>query len=360
MTTKSKLLIALVFIIAIVLATSGVYVYTNYKLVNGKLVDTNALVYTDLEDAYLDAYQRGDTDAQIEYAEKMKALGVDSELTDLYLAQALVNQGSIDFNERENADKAISLLNGVLMKNPNNAEALSTLAYAYEIKNDFAKAFEYYDLALRADSENDYIYTRRGHAYDLVGELDKAEDDYVKALSINPENDGALLHMARLYYRTGEPDLAVEYADKVLDLSENAYLKANASDLIGQVAIDTAEYDLALEYFNFAIENSPDFGTAYEHRAYTYLLLSDEKKGGELSALMAKVSIDLNKAAEINPKSSFLYVLRGLEQDVMGQKDTAKATYLKALSMVQGDITLGVVEKENMRIEIEELIAQAK
>ncbi len=358
--TKSKLLIGLVFIIAVILAASGVYVYTNYKLVNGKLVDTNALVHTDLEEAYLDAYHRGDTDAQVEYAEKLRALGVDKNLADLYLAQALVNQGSIDFNEQENANKAINMLNGVLMDDPNNAEALSTLAYAYEMKNDFAKAFEYYDLAVRADPENDYIYTRRGHAYDLAGELDRAEDDYVKALELNPENDGALLNMARLYYRMDEADLAVEYADKVLDISENAYLKATAADLIGQVAIDTSEYDLALEYFNYAIDSNPDFPGAYEHRAYVYLLQSDAKKGAELNALLAKVTLDLNKAAEINPKSSFLFVLRGLEQELLGQKDTAKATYLKALSMVNGDITLGVVEKENMRMEIEGLIAQAK
>lgn len=358
--TKSKLLIGLVFIIAIILAASGVYVYTNYKLVNGKLVDTNALVYTELEDAYVDAYQRGDTDAQVEYAEKLKALGVDKNLADLYLAQALVNQGSLDFKEQENATKAINLLTGVLMDDPNNAEALSTLAYAYEIKNDFAKAFEYYNLALRADPQSDYVYVRRGHAYDLTGELNKAEDDYIKALELNPQNDGAMLHMARLYYRTGNSDLAVEYADKVIDISENTYLEATAADLIGQVAIDTAEYDLALEYFSYAIDTNADFPGAYEHRAYTYLLQSDEKKGAELSTLLAKVSADLNKAAEINPKSSFLLVLKGLEQELLGQKDTARATYLKALSMVGSDITLGVVEKENMRIEIEGLIAQAK
>lgn len=358
--TKSKFLIGLVLIIAVVLVTSGVYVYTNYKLVNGKLVSTNDLVYVDIEQGYFDAYEEGNTDAQVEYAEKMRSLGIHPTLADLYLARALINRGTVDFDEEKNADEAVKLLEGVLVEEPNNAEALSALAYAHEIKGEFAKAIEYYDLALRIDDDNAYIYNLRGHAYDLMGQLDKAEDDYVKSLELDPNNVGALINMARIYYRLGEPDLAADFAYEAIDLSENSYLTAIASDLVGKIAIDTREYDLALEYFNYAIKNNPDFPGAYEKRAYVYLLQTTGKKPAEVTALLAKVTADIDATSKIHPESSFLFVLKGLQQDVLKQPDAAKASYMRALAMVDKDITLGEVDKENMRAEIEALLKQSK
>jgi tetratricopeptide (TPR) repeat protein len=357
---KNRLLIGLVLIIAIVLAASGVYTYTNYKIVNGKLVSVSEFDYTDIEQAFRQAYDEGDTDAQVEYAQKMQSLGIDPTQSDLYLAQALVNKGSLDFEEAENSDKAVALLNAVLLRDPNNAEALSTLAYAHEMKGDFPKAFEFYNLALKTDPEDDDIYVRRGHAYDLTGEWEKAENDYAKALELNSENSAAAMNIARLYYRIGESDLAVEYADKAIDLSENVYVKATAADLIGQVSIDTDEYDLALEYFNYAIDVNPDFAGAYEHRAYVELIGSNGKKGAELGDVLTKATADIATAEGINPKSSFIYTLKGLVAESQGRKDIAQSLYMKSLALVDTDITLGVVDKENMKIEVGDLLAQSK
>lgn len=358
--TPNKILAGLALIIAVVLIVSGAYVYTNYKIVNGKLVNVVEFTYADYEQAFQNSYQNGDPDSQIEYAEKLKSLGLDTDRSNLYLAQALVNKGSLHFAESENADKAIAVLNELLVKDPNNSDALSTLGYAYEIKGEFEKAYEYYNLSIKNNPKDGRLYVRRGHAYDLDGQWDKAETDYLKAYELNVGDDSALLNLARLYYRTGDNDRAVDFADKAIDASPNSFIKATASDLIGQISIDVDDYELALEYFNYAISEDADFGGAYEHRAYVYLLASDDKSATEKEAAIKNAEADIATAVSIHPESSFVLVLKGLIADIRKNTEDAKSSYIRALAMVDNDITLGKVEKDTMRDQINALLDQTK
>lgn len=358
--TPNKVLAGLALVIAVVLVVSGAYVYTNYKIVNGKLVNVDEFAYIDYEQAFVNSYNDSDPNAQIEYAEKLKSLGLDTDKSNLYLAQAFVNKGSLEFEESENADKAISVLNELLVKNPNNAEALSTLGYAYEIKGEFEKAYEYYNLAISNDPENGDLYARRGHAYDLDGQWEEAETDYLKAYELNTNDDSALMNLARLYYRTGDNDRAVDFADKAIDASPNTFVKATAADLIGQISLDVDDNDLALEYFNYAISENADFAGAYEHRAYTYLILAEDKTGADKEAAIKNAEADIATAQSIHKESSFVLVLKGLVSDIRQNSDEAKANYIKALAMVDRDISLGKVEKDTMRDQIDALLEQTK
>ncbi len=358
--TTNKVFGGLALIIAVVLVVAGAYVYTNYKIVNGKLVNVQEFSYSDIEQAYQNSYDNGDPDAQIEYAEKLKSLGLDNNRSNLYLAEALVNKGSLQFKEDENADKAISVLNDVLIKDPNNAEALSALAYAYEIKGDFNKAFKFYDLAVKADPSNPVTYTRRGHAHDLNGEINLAEDDYIKSYNLDANGDANLMDLARLYYGVGESDRAVDFANKAIAASTNVFVKSTAYDLIGQIEIDNDNYDAALGHFNQAIQINPKFPGAYEHRAYVYLLQTDGTSASTTEMLVKKANPDIEKAQTINPDSSFSFVLRGLVLDLQKQSLDARASYTKALAMVDTDITLGKADKTAMREQIQSLLDQAK
>lgn len=345
----------LLLVLCLVLVFGGVYMYINYKIVNGRLVSVNEVAYLDYEKAMIESYDSGDIDAQVEYAQKLQTTGEDPDGASLALAQALLNKGSLHFDEENNANKAIALLENILAKNPNNVEALSAMGYAYEIKEEYTKAFEYYNKALAINGQDELTLVRRGHAYELSGQIELAQDDYLKAYEINPDSDFTLLHIARMSYSIEDYPKALEFADLVLDKSENAYTKAVASEIIGQVAVLDSDYDTAQQYFDYSISLDDTYPGPYLQYAYVNILKSDSATSTR-TQLLNEASEDVDYALSLHPQNSFAYVLKGLI--AAGQKDqkTAKELFKKALSLVEYDITLGAKEKESTIEEINKLL----
>ncbi len=342
--------------LCLVLIFGAIYVYINYRIINGHLVSVNEVTYLDYERAMQQSYDSGDVDAQVEYAQKLQTVaGADITTANLALAQALLNKGSLSFEENVNADKAIALLENILEKEPNNIEALSTMGYAYEIKQEYDKAFEFYNKALALDGNEDATLVRRGHAYELVGKKELAQDDYMKAYSINSNSDYTLLHVARMYYSLEDYPKAVEFANLVLDKSTNAYTKAVASEIIGQVAIIDSDYDTARQYFDYSISLDDTYPGPYLQYAYVNILKSETATSNR-AQLLKDASTDIEDALALHSESSFAYVLKGLVADQQNDSKSAKEFYKKALSMLDYDITYGADEKESARKEINKLL----
>jgi tetratricopeptide (TPR) repeat protein len=329
--------------------------YINYKIVNGHLVDVNEVAYLNYEQAMLQSYDSGDVDAQVEYAQKLQTVGGDVENANLALAQALLNKGSLSFDENVNADKAIALLQNVLEKNPNNPEALSAMGYAYEIKQEYEKAFEFYNRALSINNKDDTTLVRRGHAYELDGQTELAQDDYLKAYEINPNSDFTILHLARMSYSTEDYSKAIELADLILDKSQNAHTKAVASEIVGQIAILDNDYDTAQQYFDYSISLDKNYPGPYLQYAYVNVIKSD-KATSTKAQLLADAAEDVDQALSLHSQSAFAHTLKGLIALQQNDSKLSKEFFKKALALVDYDITLGAKEKESTRREINKLL----
>jgi tetratricopeptide (TPR) repeat protein len=290
--------------------------YINYKVINGKLVSVNEVAYLNYEELMQQSYNSSDVEAQVEYAEKLQTVSPNSISANLALAQALLNVGSLRFDEEVNAQKAISLLQNVLEREPNNVEALSAMGYAYEIKQEYDKAFEFYNRALSINPEDEATLVRRGHAYELSGKIEEAQDDYIKAYAIDPESDFTLLHIARMSYSVKDYPKALEFADLVLDKSQNAYSKAVASEIIGQIAIADKDYVTAQQYFDYSISLDDTYPGPYLQYAFVNIIKSD-KATSTKAQLLADASADIEEALFLHPQSSFAYVLKGLIQNLL-------------------------------------------
>lgn len=72
-------------------------------------------------------------------------------------------------------DEAMPVLQGILKKFPNHADALNLMGYSYRKKGDYKQAFEFYEKALENNplhrGANEYI----GQAYLEQGDLASAE-----------------------------------------------------------------------------------------------------------------------------------------------------------------------------------------
>jgi tetratricopeptide (TPR) repeat protein len=350
-----RITMLLVLILCLVLVFGGIYMYINYKVINGHLVNVNEVAYLDYEQSMQQSYDSGDVEAQVEYAQKLQTVAGNSTGANLALAQALLNKGSLRFEENINADQAISLLQNVLEKEPNNVEALSAMGYAYEIKQEYDKSFEFYNRALSINPEDEGTLVRRGHAYELSGKTEEAQDDYLKAYSINPDSDFTLLHIARMSYSIQDYPKAIEFADLILDKSQNAYTKAVASEIIGQIAIIDDDYATAQQYFDYSISLDDTYPGPYLQYAYVNIIKSD-KATSTKAQLLADATEDVDYALSLHPQSAFALVLKGLISDQQKDSKSAKEYYKKALAMVDYDITLGAKEKESTRKEINQLL----
>ena len=93
---------------------------------------------------------------------------------------------------------------------------------------------------------------------------------------------------------------------------------------------DAGNYVRAIEYYGRAIELNPEFGYAFNNRAWAYYFL------GRYEEALA----DLNRALELGPVDAPAYYGRGVVYEKIGRYDEAIGDYTKAVEL-DPDYTLG-------------------
>ena len=348
-----------IIIVSVLIALgASFFLFNKFFLINGwKVIPRTTYNAVILTDKLSDSVKGGDTDKQIQVAEELFSRQNDNQAK-LDLADAYLEKASLDFKEEEYGNKALTLVNEVLSREANNYKAYLTAGYAYEVLQNYPKSLEQYNKAIELNPNYDISYVKRGHAYDLSGDLLAAEADYTKAFQLNNKNDVALMNLARIAQRKGDFENAKKYAQTVVDISEIAYVKATAYEIIGLVELNVLNYDAAISDFSKSIESYGKYSNSYINRAYAEILKVDyEVKTPELKN---KIETDLIKALEIDSGNSFATVVYGLLVESTGDNKKALEYYEKALKMVDADITLGVSEKPDMKAKITQLINDLK
>ncbi len=334
MNKKFLAIVFTVFIILIILG--GAYFFFNKYFIyeNGKITKIS-----DLKDysEFVSSQNQGKMDDAIKIAQDIldKKPGEISSL--LNLAEAYVNKGSHDHEESEYGPKALQIIDQVLSKDPNNAEAYRIQGYAFEIQEKFEEALVSYNKSIEINSNNSDTYNSRGHAYELMGQYQLAQDDYLKSYEIDPENPNVQMNLARIYLSKGDEAKAKEFAEKVVNTNNGNtlfYIKASAYSVLGQIASNSGNKVLAAENFSKAIELLPTFVSGYTGRAQAMIF------SGEVLSEDYKVKIfnDLNKVIELDPNSSWAYYLFGKFYEKNKNYDLSLNNYKKALEVLPADL----------------------
>ncbi|HBX47048.1 tetratricopeptide repeat protein [Limibacterium fermenti] len=92
------------------------------------------------------------------------------------------------FNDVDLFDRAISFLQESLKIEDDNADVLTDLAYAYEMKGDFEEAILYNNLLLDANPYSFEAWVNIGKLYSMNEQYDKAIDAFDFALTINDKD----------------------------------------------------------------------------------------------------------------------------------------------------------------------------
>ena len=170
------------------------------------------------------------------------------------------------------------------------------LGKAYFYKNSVSTYF-YSDLAVRyltlakehgyqADDIAEYL----GLSYAALDMTMESISSFTEALLVR-ESDSLLLSIAEQYYKAKEYAASIQYLYRIINNTENEEMLLKSHILLGNIYIDTEDYDGALNEFNAVIENNDNSADAHYGIGLIY-----EKQNNNV-----KARAEWRKALKIQP-----------------------------------------------------------
>lgn len=358
-TTKAlKFIFILAFVVLVGMIGAFYFILNKDKIELQKQLESLSIVEDNF--IYEENFSNANLEEAVSTAEKLVNDYPDQIKHYILLANAYLQIGSINFNEVENADKAIEVLEKAITLDSRNSEVYRLLGYAYEIKQDYKKSLDMYNISIEIDPNNDVAYSSRGHMYYLAGNDKLAEADYKKSLSINPNNDKALLDLATLYFKNTE-NLNIDVEELLLRsiaISDNVNIKAEALQILGTYYFSLGDYKKAEVQFKQSVELEERLAMSWTGLATTKILLLETVSDDDFDSEVRQIIEYIEKALTLNENLSRAYVAEGLISGYLGDFAAEKEAYQKALSSIDKDITLSRSEKGELRVELDALIKE--
>jgi len=337
--------IILVFLLALCGIGGWYYLASNQKIEKQEnVVATAERLQFDLES--------GDTLAAIEKGEAALEDITNSE-TDIpalvYLARAYLQDGNESYNEEISAEKAFVVIEKILEIEPELAEAHRLKGYAYEITNNFDAAVASYKQALEFDSNYALVYAHIGHVASLLGEKEEAYNYYDLALSLDSGIELAQFGIAYILYEEKEYDDVQDILNTIKNNSDKAITISEVEMLEGLMALEKGSYTEAVEKLEAATETNSQNAQAWAalSTAHIATIVTSNNPDLELSNKRTRIEQIIQLALDIHPQNTYAMGNRGNVYALKGDCEFAIDYYEQARNGVPDDITLGVVEKNN-------------
>lgn len=118
-------------------------------------------------------------------SDSIYSIAVSIDSTDILI----LNNFAYSLAERGiNLDKALSMVNISLEKDPENSSYLDTKGWIFFKLGEYDKAKEYIEKAIKLDAQNSTLFEHLGDIYFKLNEISKAHNYWNEALLIEPEN----------------------------------------------------------------------------------------------------------------------------------------------------------------------------
>ena len=121
-------------------------------------------------------------------------------------------------------EKFLKKIQGKVAENPEDIDALETLASTYHALKENEKAIEIYEKLVRLKPKNHEIRAFLGYLYYENEELDKAEENLNKSLEISQLEPFVLFLLGNIYSRRGRISEAVDCYETAIFLDFDMYV----------------------------------------------------------------------------------------------------------------------------------------
>lgn len=277
-------------------------------------------------------------------------------------------QGRSLMNQRSDEDvkKAVEYFEQAIRLDSNFARGYSSAALAYDFLGKTEKAKEYIKRALELDSNLAEVYAVRGKMnFSVEWNFDSSEKDLLRAIELEPNKDLAHWAYALLLAYRGRFDEAIREIEIALTIAPATVMYSRDR---ARILYYARRYDEAIAQFKQAIEVDEKFGSvwgqlwmAYEmngngDEAYQTFIkwkeiskdenLEDYQKayaaGGWLG--VKRKILEFDKRAEHEPGTNFFAMARGCA--TLGEKEQAFEYLNKAFEKRQFQMVLLNVEPQ--------------
>jgi len=182
---------------------------------------------------------------------------VESDAKDEDKAIALTYIGIIN-DKRDNYNKAIEYYNRALKYNNKNPIIYRNLSLAYKNKMNLTKAGEILKKGLDIEPNNINNRILMGNILFHQGKYNEAISQYEKAIKINSENPSALYNLALSLLKTGDELSGIKYLKKAGSIDNFNKIAHLSYSQLGLIYTKMNDHDSAEKYLKLAISINPN------------------------------------------------------------------------------------------------------
>ncbi len=180
----------------------------------------------------------------------------------------------IDFLQEkypEKIDEMIDYYNLLIMKMPEFSRPYYELGHLYLKKQNWLSAASAFKLALKNDKKNPFYMNSLAFSYVQLEQYSSAVKLYKRAIEINPDNEWTAVvaqALAAIFYKIeNDYEAAIATLEYALTLTKD---KGSIYTLFGDIYFDGGSMDMAINYYNKAIENNIKDTKIYTRLAMAY------------------------------------------------------------------------------------------
>lgn len=178
--------------------------------------------------------------------------------------------------EAEDYIGAITYLDRVLAKNPENIKAYNAKSFALFALKEYEKVIENNLVAIKIDSSDYRPYYNMANARLELGQVEEAINDFTRAIEVKPNEADIFLNRGTGYHRIGAYQRAIEDFDFAQKLDENmASIFYNRA----KTYLKMDSVDLAIKDFTETVSRMPEHGEAHYWLGLSKILHGNKAEG---------------------------------------------------------------------------------
>jgi tetratricopeptide (TPR) repeat protein len=164
-------------------------------------------------------------------------------------------------------DEAIKVALQAVDSDPLSPEAHAMLAEVYMDKNNWARALDEIDTAVKLNPDSAMVQRNLGYVLDNQGRHDEAIDAFERAAALDPKLSYIYTTAGNGYVALGEYENAIAQYEKAVEASPDSPV---GYDALGHASALAGDPDRGLSMLKKAIEIDPEYGPAYAHLGRLY------------------------------------------------------------------------------------------
>lgn len=201
---------------------------------------------------------------------------INSNAHDKHKSVALTYLGMISY-DNDQFVRAIDYFERALKYNDRDPVIYRNLALAFRARGLLKKALDRAELAIKLEPENSRNYQLKGNILFEAKDYKKSRDAYLEGLKHAPDDAMLLFNSALVYFQLGDNPAAINSFHLAARNARFGKVAIQSNINLGKIYFGRRDYQKATEYFHAASKLSPKDGDILFHLGNSQLAMGNQK-----------------------------------------------------------------------------------